>query len=487
MDRVQTSVRRRSVGIASITAALCLSACAPDLGPTPEIEAPQSLATEKTFAGQHGQWPEDRWWEIYGDAELNRLEDEALQGSPDLKIAEARLHEAEAASQQAGADLVPNLSLDAMSQPTKQSLNQGYPAQIKPFMPHGWHTNARVAGTLNYELDLYGKNRAAYAAAMSEGLAAAIDVDEARLVLATSVAGAYADLVRLSADKTAAEDAVRIREQSAQLFARREGEGLENKGAVAEAQADADAARSDEDVIDGQIASVRNEIAALVGNGPDRGLEVPLPKARDLRPLSLPAKVAADLIGRRPDLVAARLRAEAASERIKVAHADFYPNIDLNGLIGFQSLDISQVFMHSSMIGSVGPALHLPIFDGGRIEGTYRGARASYDEAVWAYDKTLVSALHDVADAMAGQRELRNELDHSRAALKQIEAAYKTAGDRYSGGLARYLDVLSAEDTLVLERRRVADLYASQLAQDVILVRSLGGGFHSTEGERSHG
>ena len=148
-------------------------------------------------------------------------------------------------------------------------------------------------------------------------------------------------------------------------------------------------------------------------------------------------------------------------------------------LENWRSMDIGSVFMHGSLIGAIGPALHLPIFDGGRIEGAYRGARASYDEAVASYDKTLVASLKDVADAMAAERELERERGHSRAALKEIDTAYKTAKARYQGGLARYLDVLTAEDTLVLERRRVADLDASELAQDVVLIRALGGGFHS--------
>jgi len=479
MSLAQIPDFKRSIRISSLAAALCLSACAPDLGPKPELQAPQSLGTQKSFADQEGAWPADKWWAAYGDGELNRLEDEALQGAPDLRIAEARLREAQAAAKQAGADLVPHLSLDAASQSTKQSLNEGFPKQIQSSLPHGWHMNTRLAGSLSYELDLYGKNRAAYAAATSDEKAAEVDFEEARLVLSTSVAGAYANLVRLAADKVAAEDAVHIREQSATLFAERENQGLENRGATAEAQANADSARADEDVIDGEIDAARNEIAALLGKGPDRGLEVPLPEAKEVRPLDLPPRLAADLIGRRPDLVAARLRAEAAAERIKVAHADFYPNIDLNGLVGFQSLDIGSIFMHGSLIGAIGPALHLPIFDGGRIEGAYRGARASYDEAVASYDKTLVGSLKDVADAMAAERELERERGHSRAALKEIDTAYKTAKARYEGGLARYLDVLTAEDTLVLERRRVADLDASELAQDVVLIRALGGGFHS--------
>jgi outer membrane protein TolC len=145
--------------------------------------------------------------------------------------------------------------------------------------------------------------------------------------------------------------------------------------------------------------------------------------------------------------------------------------------IRISSLAAGPVFLHGFLIGAISPPLHLPIFDRGRIEGAYRGARASYDKAVANYDKTLVTSLKDVAGAMTAK--LERERNHSRAAPKEIDTAYKTAKARYEGGLARYLDVLTAEATLVLERRRVPDLDASELAQDVVLIRALGGGFHS--------
>jgi len=479
MSKLRSLLLGASARHFSLAATLCLAACAPDLGPQPELEPPQQLQTTKSFGNQSGLWPEDKWWQAYGDPELNQLMAEALDASPDLAIASARLREARAVAQQVGANLVPTVNFDGSSEAVKQSLNQGFPDQIKSSLPHGWHTNTQLAASLNYELDLYGKNHAALAAATSEEAAAEVDMAEARLAISTSIASAYAELVRLASDKAAAEDAVQIRDKSARLFDQRESQGLENRGATSQARANADSARADEDVIDGEISIVRNQIAALLGKGPDRGLEVPLPQAKRFHRPDLPAKLAADLIGRRPDLVAARLRAEAASERIKVAHADFYPNINLNGLIGFQSLDISKVFEHTSLIGAIGPAIHLPIFDGGRIEGAYRGARAGYDEAVAMYDKTLVNSMRDAADALSSEREVDTELAHARSALKESEAAYTTAKLRYQGGLSPYLNVLAAEDTLVLQRRRVADLEARDLSQDVAVVRALGGGFRS--------
>jgi outer membrane protein TolC len=131
----------------------------------------------------------------------------------------------------------------------------------------------------------------------------------------------------------------------------------------------------------------------------------------------------------------------------------------------------------ASIIGQIGPAVSLPIFDGGRIEGGYRNARARYDEAVADYDKTLTQALHDVADALANQRELSAELADAKVALAESGNAYRIATLRYQGGLSRYLDVLTSEDTLVVQRRRVADLQARAFGQDVALVHALGGGF----------
>jgi NodT family efflux transporter outer membrane factor (OMF) lipoprotein len=323
MSAIAMLLPGQSVRLAALVAALFLSACVPDLGLVPDPEPPGALATTMTFTSLAGAWPTDKWWELYGDPELNQLIGEALNGSPTIMIAGARLREARAAAQQAGAALLPDVEFNGSALVSKQSTSQGFPSQIQSVMPHGWHTNASVATSFNFELDLYGKNRAALAAATSEEQAAEVDMAEARLLLSTSVAAAYAELVRLAANKAAAEDAVHIREHAAQLFRERESQGLETNGAAAQAEAVAESARADVDVIDGQIGIIRNAIAALVGKGPDRGLEVPLPIPRAVQAPGLPPHLAADLIARRPDLVAARLRAEAASSRITVARADF--------------------------------------------------------------------------------------------------------------------------------------------------------------------
>ena len=457
---------------------LGLGSCAPDLGPLPVEKPPQAYASDKSFTASASDWPAADWWAVYGDKQLDALIAEGVADAPDLKRAEARLREADATAQQSGASLLPRLTANGSVSETRASLNQGFPAQFQSFLPHGFHDQGRVTGDLSYDLDLFGKNRAAFAAATSEADAVRIDLASSRLSLSSAIASAYANLVQLTADRLAAIDAIDVRKQSEDLLRQRLAQQLENTGAVSEAESRTHAAEADLDRIDGQIALARNQLAALVGKGPDRGLDIPLPANPKLKSFGVPANLSADLIGRRPDIAAARLRAMAASKRIDVAHADFYPNINLTGYAGYQALGIRDLLTSSSLIGQLGPAISLPIFDGGRIEGAYRGARAQYDEAVATYDQTLTTALREVADALANQRELGKELVHSRAALAASEDAYRVTQQRYGAGLSRYLDVLTSEDTLVTQRRTVADLQARAFTQDVALVRALGGGFH---------
>jgi len=471
----------RTFFILPVLALGLLSACAPDLGPLPEPKNETALARQKSFAAPAADWPARDWWTAYDDPQLNALIAEGLAGSPDIRVAEARVKEADAAAQQSGGALYPHLTANGSVSEARQSLNQGFPKAFQSFLPHGWHDQGQITGNASYDLDLFGANRAQFAAATSDAAAVEVDLAGARLTLSTAIASAYANLEQLVADRAAAQESLSERDQSTELVRQRASQQLENEGELSQARSRSAGAKADLDQIDGQIALARNQLAALVGKGPDRGLDIALPGAAALKAFGVPATLGVDLIGRRPDIVAARLRAEAAGSRIKVAHAAYYPNINLNGDLGFQALGIANLISPASEIGQIGPAISLPIFDGGRIEGGYRNARAQYDEAVANYDKTLTQALHDVADALANQRELAAELADAKIALTESENAYRIATLRYQGGLSRYLDVLTSEDTLVVQRRRVADLQARAFGQDVALVHALGGGFETSE------
>jgi NodT family efflux transporter outer membrane factor (OMF) lipoprotein len=189
--------------------------------------------------------------------------------------------------------------------------------------------------------------------------------------------------------------------------------------------------------------------------------------------------VALDLLGRRPDIVAARLRTEAAASRIKVSRTAFYPNINLAAVVGLQSLGLDKLFDSGSSYGNAGPALSLPLFEGGRLEGAYRGARAQYDEAVARYNQTLIGALRETADAVASLKALDQRLAEQRQALAAAEESARIARIRYQGGLANQLTALQADDNALGIRRAVADLEARRLSLNIALIRALGGGFQA--------
>jgi NodT family efflux transporter outer membrane factor (OMF) lipoprotein len=356
----------------------------------------------------------------------------------------------------------------------KQSYNNGIPAL---FVPKGWNDTGRAALDLSYDIDFFGRNRAALRAATSEREAAAIEARAARLGIAASVAAAYAELARLAAQRDVELAAVHQREEVAALVARRVTSGLDTRGELRQAESAIPLARADLAATEEGIAHSRNRLAALLGAGPDRGAGIALPAPRALPAAGLPATLALDLVGRRADIAAARLRAEAASARITAARAGFYPNVNLVGLIGVQSLGLGNLTASGSDIGQASAAISLPIFNGGHIAGNYRAARADYDEAVAQYNQTLVRALNEVADAAASQRALGQQQVEAHAALTAAEEAYAIARRRYEGGLSPYLAVLSAEDALLRTRQLGAALDARAMTVELDLIRALGGGY----------
>jgi NodT family efflux transporter outer membrane factor (OMF) lipoprotein len=464
--------------IASLLLASGLGACAalPATPPAQALNAPTAYASATSLDAPAANWPTDQWWTAYGDAQLNNLMNEALAGSPDLAAAKARLAKAQAATAQARAATLPSVVANGSYASVKQSYNNGIPAA---FVPKGYNDSGRATLDFAWELDFFGKNRAALAAATSDADAAKADAAEARLVLSTNIAATYADLAQLFADRDASQDAARIRQQSVDLTAERAANGLENRGAVEQAKARLASARAELAALDEQIGLTRNRLAALLGAGPDRGLAVARPAAPAMKAFGLPTDLSADLIGRRPDVVAARLRAEAAAQRIKQAKAQFYPNVNLSAYFGQQALGLDLLTNAGSRIGSIGPAVSLPIFQGGALRANYRGATADYDAAVASYNGTLAQALQDVADAAVSTRALDVRLSESRAALRASTAAHDIAVQRYRGALSTYLDVLTAEDAMIANQRTVADLETRAFTLDVALVRALGGGYRA--------
>lgn len=465
-----------------VLAAVALASCAslPGEERKPPVRPPSAYQADKSFTAPAADWPSDRWWAAYGDPQLSGLIEEALKGSPTLAEAEARLRSASAQAAVARSATLPSLEGQGQVSETEQSRIEGFPPFIQQLLPQGYQGNARLTLNASYDLDLFGKNRAALAAAVSDAAAARADVAQARLTLSTAVAQAYADLARLTAERAAAAEAVANRQATSQLTAERVRNGLDTRAEEKQAEAATPASQAEVEAIDEQLLLTRHRIAALLGEGPDRGLAIADPKPEAIRPFGLPPDIKLHLLGRRPDIVAARLRAEAAGKRIDSSRAAFFPDVTLSAYVGQQSLGLSQLFNPAAAIGTFGPAVTLPIFEGGRLRGQLHGAHADYDAAVAAYDATLIQALQDVADSAASVKSAQTQLDERRAALAAGQQAYAVARERYQGGLSSYVAVLTAENAVIDERRAFADAQARAFMLDIALVRALGGGFAGT-------
>lgn len=465
---------KRSALAAIVVAALAACATLPEPHTLPQPKPAGQYAAGESFAAPAASWPAETWWQGYHDAQLDALIAEALAGSPTMAVARARLERARSSANIAGAATLPQITANASITEQKQSSRYLTPAALTP---EGWNDYGRATLDFSWELDFWGKNRAALAAATSEADAARADEAQASITLATSVASAYAELARLHAALDTAIAARDVRAKTAQLFRERFDNGLETLASVRSAESRRAAAEADVLSLTEQLGLQRNRIAALLGAGPDRGLKIVAPTMDLTRTFALPADIPAELLGRRPDVVAARLRAEAAGKRIDQAKAAFYPNVNLSAFIGVQALQLNYMGKSGADIGAIGPAISLPIFDGGRLRGQLRGAEADYAEAVANYDRAVVQALQDVADAATSQKLLGAQIARTDESVAAAREAWRIQGERYAGGLATYLDVLTAEETLLSSLRTQSDLHSRSLALDVALIRALGGGY----------
>jgi NodT family efflux transporter outer membrane factor (OMF) lipoprotein len=298
-------------------------------------------------------------------------------------------------------------------------------------------------------------------------------------VLAAAVAQSYFQLQSDLASLAVAQDTLAKREGLRELNRVRASRGLEV--AIAVRQSDQQVASSRIDVSSAETAVQvdRHQLAALIGLGPDASLDIqPALHSYD-KALALPANLPADLLARRPDIAAQRFRLEAAAARIGAAKADFFPNVNLAAFIGFGATAVNglNLFAAASSVAGAGPALHLPIFDAGRLRANLRGRYGWYDAAVEQYNQTLLDALRQVADQIAGVRAVKQQLAQQAVALAAADDAHRLTLDRYRAGLTNYLDVLVNEERLLTERMNQVRLQGRNLALAVDMIRALGGGY----------
>ncbi len=464
----------------AIATAMLLSGCASFGGAHTQAKAldAATLATAKTFGANpvsDAAWPTEDWWKRFDDPALDALIAEGLTGGNaiDLRRAEARLRSAQSVVASAQARRYPTLDFNGSFDREHFSENFIYP----PPLGGGTFNVASATVDFRYDLDFWGRNRAAIAASVSQQRMAEADQQAARLALSTSIARAWFQLQRLGALREVTQQAIAQRTDVLQLAQQRFDAGLDTNAELRQAQALLPAARVDLAQIDESVGLVQNQIAALLGKGPDRGREIGVPHGIASVVVPLPASLPAELIGRRPDLVAARWRVQAAASQIAVARAEFYPNVNLAASAGFVGLGAGEFFKAASRNWSGGPALTLPIFEGGRLRANLAGRNADYDAAVEQYNGTLIDALKDVADQVVSLHSVDAQLADQELARTRTQEAYDVALVRYRAGLSTYLTVLNAQTSVLQQARADAELKARVLDLNVALTRALGGGY----------
>ena len=412
------------------------------------------------------------WWRGFGDPALNSLVERALAGHPSLQVAQARLARAQAAV--AGAQAADGPQVNGALDATRQrfSATSIYP----PPLGGGTYTlgTAQISGA--WEFDFFGRNRAAIEAAVGTQRAAQADAQAARIVLASQVARTYVQLGRLFEQRAVAVRALESRNETLALIRQRVQGGLDTNVELRQGEGALPETRQVIEQLDEQIALGRHALAALSAQPPN-ALDALTVRLGQVQAVPLPAAVPADLLGRRADIAAARWRVEAATSDMKSAKAQFYPNINLTAFVGLSSIGLDRLVKSGSEQYGAGPAIHLPIFDSGRLRANLSSKAADRDAAVENYNAAVLDAVHDVADQIGSMRSIERQQVEQVNAQAAAESAYDLASQRYKAGLGTYLTVLNAESNVLTQRRLSADLKARAIDVQITLIRALGGGY----------
>lgn len=436
------------------------------------VHQPQSAEILNKTPLSPTSWPVSNWWVRYGDPQLNQLIAEAVHNSPSLRIAQARMRQVAALTGIADATRVPQVSAKLNETQQRFSANSTVP----PPLAGSWNSFNEATLNFSYEFDFWGKNQAAFDAVLSRRQASEVDSRAASLVLTTSVVQTYIRLGLAHEQFDLAQAVLKQREEILRLTSQRVTAGIDSDVELRQAESALPPARQQLAAWQEAIDIHRNQLTALLGQGPDRGLALARPSLTHEHMVELPTSLPAELLGRRPDVVAQRLRVEAASRDIAVAKAQFYPNVSLLGFMGIQSIGLGQFLKAGSQIAGVGPAMSLPIFDGGRLRGNLDVRRADYEVAVEQYNQTLVDALHDVVEQLTAIKWLAEQRDQQAQAVQTAHIAYELSMQRYRAGIGNYLQALTAESQVLSQIKLLIDLDARALQLDANLTRALGGG-----------
>ncbi len=459
--------------------ALGLGGCAnfAGIGPKARMTEPQALglgiAAAKTVPAPTGATPPaapNAWWTRFGDAQLDALVAQALQNHPNLRIAQARVARTQALTDTLASTELPNVNgaVDATRQ--RFSANSIYP----PPLAGGVYETANAQINAGYEFDLFGKNRAALDAALGQVRAAQADAQAAELLLATQVTRSYFTLLRINALQALAQRNLAQREQLLALVQSRLAAGLDSPTELRSSEASLPEIRQYAESLREQAALTRNALAALTGQ--PLGLQdLQAGTLAQIKPQAAPQAVPLDLLANRPDVAAARARVEAALSDVEVAKAQFYPNINLVAFAGLNSIGFGNISKAGSEQWGVGPAIRLPIFDGGRLRAQLKGRAADVDVAIDSYNALVLEAVREVADQITTLQSMARQSQEQQVALTAAQTLQDIAAQRFAAGMSSRANVLNAQSAVLAQERQAIELRARSLDAQAQLLRATGG------------
>ncbi|MCW0219214.1 MAG: efflux transporter outer membrane subunit [Prosthecobacter sp.] len=452
------------------------------VGPNYERPATEAPAHFKNVAWREARpsasQPKGEWWKVFHDAKLNELMAQATTNNQNLKAAIARFDQARATARIARTDLLPSLSVPLSANRQRTSENAISPIPLNGLYYEGPAYNATT--DLTWELDLFGKIRRGVEAGRADAEAAADTVHNVLLGIQADVATNYFKLRSLDQEIRLVREAVGLRGEAFKIAKARVQAGAGSELEQAQSETEVASAEAETSSLQAQRDQLENAIAILLGSSA-ASFRIPVSGSGLYSPPSLPVGAPSDLLERRPDIAQAERSLAAATARIGVAKAQFFPSIKLIGSGGFQSADIDLLMQPESLIWSYGPSISIPLFSGGKNHFNLSKAKAAHDEALADYRQAFLTAVADVETSLSSIRNLAISAEAQQRARNSAERAASLAKTRYESGTSPYLDVIEANRTTLSTQRATVQLASQRLIASVSLIKALGGGWNSTQ------
>lgn len=464
--------------MAALSASLMLAGCA--VGPKyqrAQVQTPPAWKTEGPWreAAPKDAIPKGAWWEIFHDEELNSYEKQLLAANQSLLAAQDRLNQARSLARVASAPLFPTLSADPNAGRARYSANRPQVTTATPAVTQGLY---EIPFALNYEVDLFGRNRKNLQAANANLQGTAADLQNVQLVLTAELAADYFSLRELDAETQVVQESVKIQQQGLTLVNHRHEGGVASGLDVAQQQTLLDSTVTQLYLLQQQRAQFEHAISALTGN-PASTFSVPVAPLRATPP-PVPLGLPSDLLERRPDIATAERAMANENALVGVARTAFYPQFTISGSGGFESVSLGSLISTPSAFWSLGGDLLQPIFNGGRNRANLAATQAAYEESVANYRQSALTAFQQVEDSLSGLDSLSRAAETQNAAVADAHRALDIANDRYVGGLTTFLDVITAQSILLSNQRLSTQLLGQQMVTSVLLVKALGGGWDAS-------